>query len=111
MQVMLSFTNAGLATSGNYRRYYTDPNGQKVTHTFNAKTGEARPSNLLSATVIAPDCATADALATALMALGLDGARELLENNPQWTGYLIYSDENGNFKEYHSPRMAEHIIE
>lgn len=111
MQAMISFTNAGLATSGNYRRYHTDAEGRKVVHTLNALTGMSVPGNLLSATVIAADCATADALATALMAVGLERATEILETNPQWAGYLIYTDNGGEFKEYVSPRMKQYILE
>lgn len=111
MQARLSFTNAALATSGNYRRHYTDDQGRKVVHTFDAVTGHSVSSNLLSATVVAGDCATADALATTLMAVGLEPAKYILEENPQWAGYLIYADDEGGFSVYRTPRMAEYILD
>ena len=68
-----------LATSGNYRRFYIDQAGRKIVHTINPLTGHSTTSQLLSATVIADDCATADALATMFMAVGEERAIELAE--------------------------------
>ena len=57
----VELTDCGLATSGNYRKLWTDSlTGQKYVHTINPKTGRPQPSNLLSATVIAPSAMLAD---------------------------------------------------
>ena len=48
----------------------------------------------MSATIVAPDCMTADAWATACMVAGLDKAKEWIEANDDLKGYLIY-EENG----------------
>lgn len=66
--------NRALATSGNYRRFRTDADGRKIVHTLDPRTGEGVVSRLLSATVAAPTCAEADALATMFMAMGADDA-------------------------------------
>ncbi|MCS7004377.1 MAG: FAD:protein FMN transferase [Cytophagales bacterium] len=87
-----------LATSGNYRNFYIK-NGKKYAHTINPKTGMPAQHNLLSASVIAPDCMSADAYATACMVLGLHNAKQLLEQNPDLEGMLIY-DEEGTLKVY-----------
>ena len=63
----LEITDCGVATSGNYRNYHESSFG-RVGHTIDPMTGYPRVSNILSATVIAPDCAHADAWATAVMA-------------------------------------------
>lgn len=68
-----------LATSGNYRRFYIDVAGHKVVHTIDPQSGRSTSSRLLSATVVADDCATADALATMFMAVGESRAVELAE--------------------------------
>lgn len=68
-----------LATSGNYRRFHIDENGHKIVHTIDPRTGEGVSSRLLSATVVAANCAEADALATMFMVAGADDAMALAE--------------------------------
>ena len=83
-----------MATSGNYRNYrYED--GRKLAHTIDPRSGYPVQHSLLSATVIADNCATADAYATAFMVLGLDKALEICNANGL-DGYFIYSDNEGN---------------
>ncbi len=67
-QKVVQISGASLATSGNYRRFYYNEQGERISHTLNPQTGHSQTTSLLSATVIAPRCATADALATAFMA-------------------------------------------
>lgn len=110
-QAIISFTGKGMATSGNYRKFYTDKDGRKVVHTINARTGESKPSNLLSATVIAENCATADALGTLMMAVGLEKSVKLLNDNPDLMGYLIYTDKNGEYATYTTPNLHFQNIE
>lgn len=76
-QTVVQISDKALATSGNYRRYYTDAQGNKITHTINPKTGKSTHSSLLSATVIANRCVVADAMATMFMAMGDSAAKEL----------------------------------
>ena len=61
LQVRIGISNCGLATSGNYRKFYTDSSGRKIVHTVDARTGQPVVSNLLSATVVAPSSAQAHA--------------------------------------------------
>lgn len=77
LQTVLSLENSALATSGNYRNYY-ERGGRKYAHTIDPRTGRPVQHSLLSATVLAPDCATADAYATAFMVLGLDGQKSIV---------------------------------
>lgn len=100
----------GLNTSGNYRKFYTDGNGQKIVHTIDASSGRSVVSNLLSATVIAENAALADAYGTAFMAMGLERSKAFLREHPGIEGYLIYSDDKGDMKEYMTPGMARLII-
>lgn len=97
LQTVLSLENAALATSGNYRNFYVH-NGKKYAHTIDPRTGRPVQHSLLSATVIAPDCATADAYATSFMVLGLDGAKVVLAKHKELKAYLIYADEKGQLQ-------------
>ncbi|MDR2473970.1 MAG: FAD:protein FMN transferase [Tannerella sp.] len=83
---------SGLATSGNYRNYYIR-DGKKYAHTIDPKTGYPSGNSMLSATIIAADCMTADALATACMALGEERALNMLSKLPDIRYFLIIADE------------------
>lgn len=87
---------SALATSGNYRNFYYK-NGRRYAHTIDPKTGYPVQHNILSATVIAPTCAEADAYATAFMVLGLDGAQRILDNHPELMVYLICAGEGDDY--------------
>ena len=78
----------GIVTSGNYRKFYVK-DGRKYAHTIDPRTGYPVEHGLLSATVVAPTAAEADALATACMVLGPDAAKELILSRPELEGYLI----------------------
>jgi thiamine biosynthesis lipoprotein len=80
-------------------------------HTINPKTGYPVISNLLSATVVARDCITADAYATAFMVMGTDRSISFLNENRFLDAYLIYSDEEGNFKVFYTKGLKKYIAE
>lgn len=84
-----------IATSGNYESYYK-VDGETFSHTINPKTGYPERNRLLSASVLAPNCAIADAYATACMVLGPEGALALVEADSTLEGYfLIRADDGG----------------
>ncbi|NJC26084.1 FAD:protein FMN transferase [Neolewinella antarctica] len=83
-----------LATSGNYLNYYK-VDGETYSHTINPKTGMVERNTLLSASVLAPDCATADAYATACMVLGPEKALRLIEARPEMEGYFLTRGDDG----------------
>lgn len=100
IQDIILLSGVGLATSGNYRKYYEE-DGKIYSHTINPKTGYPVRDNLLSATIIAKDAMTADAFATWFMVAGLEKSIELLEKNNDIEGYLIYTVD-GEYKVYKS---------
>lgn len=108
LQTILNVTDMAMATSGNYRNFYYK-DGKKYAHTINPKTGRPVQHNILSSTVLAEDCATADAYATAFMVMGLDKARKVLERHPELMAYFIYSDEKGNNAVWFSPSLRDKI--
>ncbi len=81
----------GIVTSGNYRKFYIR-DGKKYAHTIDTRTGYPVEHNLLSATIVAPTAARADAIATACMVVGTDAARTLIESDPELEAYLIFDD-------------------
>ena len=104
LQAVLTVSNAAMATSGNYRRFYYK-GGRKYAHTIDPRTGYPVQHELLSATVIAPTCAVADAYATAFMVLGLKEAQQLLQRHPEMKAYLIYTDQQGQLSVWHSEQL------
>lgn len=107
-QAIISLTNRALATSGNYRNFYYK-GGKKYAHTINPKTGYPVDHSLLSATVIARDCATADAWATAFMVLGADRAKELLSEHNELEAYLISAAPDGSYVVWYSPSLEKKL--
>lgn len=105
----LYLKNRSLATSGNYRKYY-EKDGVKYTHSINPKTGYPVSQNLLSVTIFADECITADAYATACMVMGLDKSIELITSLKEITGYLIYSDQDGKYQVWYSQDLEDAII-
>jgi len=81
---IISLNNESIATSGTYRKFKIDKNGNKYAHILNAKTGYPAKSNLLSASVIAPlDCADVDGYATTFIALGFEKSKFFFKKSPR----------------------------
>ncbi len=110
LQSIIQLKDKAMATSGNYRNFYMNGN-RKVAHTINPTTGYPVEHSLLSATVIADNCLTADALATSFMVMGKEKVIALLEQNPSIWAYLIYSDENGQIETWCSPSLEDCLKE
>ena len=110
LQTVLNVTDKAMATSGNYRNFYYK-NGKKHAHTIDPKTGYPVQHNILSATVIAENCATADAYATSFMVMGMEGAQKILNKHPELLAYLIYSDAKGKNQVWYSPSMKKILAE
>ena len=107
MQTVLSITDHAMATSGNYRNFYYQ-GGRKYAHTIDPRTGYPVQHSLLSATVLAENCATADAYATSFMVLGVEGAKAVLARHPELMAYLIYTDEKGQLATWASPALSDY---
>lgn len=110
MKAIIRLSDISLATSGNYRKFYVE-NGIKYSHTIDPRTGYPVRHTLLSATILASDCATADAWATACMVAGLDSAVVFIETNKDLEGYLIFSGESGVMKTWMSEGIRKMITE
>ena len=111
VQKRIRLTDGGLATSGNYRRFYLDADGNKVAHTIDPRTGRSAVSRLLSVTVAAPTCAEADALGTMFLAMGADDALKAVRTMPDVKAYFILADGTDGYEEYISPAMEAMIMQ
>lgn len=111
LKAIIQLKDRALATSGNYRKFYVE-DGKKRAHIIDPYTGYPAKHNLLSATVLASDCATADAYATAFMVMGLEKAKIFLSEHGelQLEVFFIY-DENGVWRTYNSETLKEWIKE
>ncbi len=110
LQTVLNITDKAMATSGNYRNFYYK-DGKKYAHTIDPKTGYPVQHSILSATVLADNCATADAYATAFMVMGMEEAKKVLAKHPELMAYFIYADAQGRNQVWYSPSMQDKIIE
>lgn len=106
----IQFTNQGLATSGNYRKVWTDSNGHKYVHSINPLTGRATQSDVLSATVVAPSTMLADGYATMFMVMGLAKSKAFLEKHPDLAVLLVYSDDKHQEATYKTKSFEKLII-
>ena len=104
LQAVMAVNDMAMATSGNYRKFYYKDN-RRYAHTIDPRTGYPVQHDLLSATVIAPTCAVADAYATAFMVLGMQKAKEVLARHPDMKAYFIYTDDKGDYAVWHSPEL------
>ena len=107
LQTVLNLTDKAMATSGNYRNFYYKGK-HKYAHTIDPKTGHPVQHNILSATVLTSHCMRADAYATAFMVMGFEGAKKVLERNPDLMAYIIY-DDKGETKVWYSPSLKDKI--
>jgi thiamine biosynthesis lipoprotein len=110
LQAKVRLDNRALATSGNYRKFFVE-DGVKYSHTIDPRTGYPVRHTLLSATIIAPDGATADAWATACMVAGTEGAISFIDKYDILEGYLVFSDEKGEMKTWMSEGLKSLIKE
>lgn len=108
-EVLVRLDDRSLATSGNYRNFYI-ADGKKYAHTLSPFTGYPVQHSLLSASVFADDCMTADAFATAFMVLGLEEAKGILQENAELDAILIY-DLEGELQTFISEGLKPSIVQ
>ncbi|MEZ5105154.1 MAG: FAD:protein FMN transferase [Draconibacterium sp.] len=110
LEAVIQLPDHALATSGNYRNFYIE-DGKKYAHTIDPKTGYPVQHSLLSSTVLANDCMTADAFATAFMVLGVEQGIEIARSTPGIEVFFVYADENGNNQIYMSDGFGQYVKE
>ncbi|WP_036156121.1 FAD:protein FMN transferase [Maribacter forsetii] len=111
-KILIHLEDRALASSGNYRKFRIDEEtGKKYVHTVNPKTGYTQQSHTLAVTILAANCATADAYATSFMAMDLDEAFKIVNGNDSLEAYIIYLDEKGETQEFLTKGFKTVVIE
>ena len=96
----ITLHNESMATSGTYRKFKVDENGNKYSHIIDTKTGYPSKTNLLSISVIAKDCMTADAYATAFKIMGIQKVKVFLKEHPELKVFLIFENDKGELETF-----------
>jgi FAD:protein FMN transferase len=110
IQAIMRIKNKSLATSGDYRKYYIE-DGIKYSSHINPKTGYPVKNKLLSVSIVADECASADGIATACMVMGMEKAKEFIAKNENLGAYFIYSDDKGNLKTWITGNLRKYLDE
>jgi FAD:protein FMN transferase len=108
LQAILALNDKSLATSGSYRKFFLK-DGKKFSHAIDPHLGRPVSHNLLSITVLANDCATADAYATAFLVMGLEKSK-IISQKQKIDFFAIY-DENGKIQTFSSAGFKKAILE
>lgn len=106
VQQVISLSDVGVATSGDYRNYF-EKDGKRYSHTIDPRTGRPIEHNLASITVVASTAAEADALATALMVLGAEQSLALVEQRNIAAYFLV--KQGDKFVAKASGRFAQYL--
>ncbi|HOP43323.1 MAG: FAD:protein FMN transferase [Flavobacteriales bacterium] len=101
-QTTVPLEDRALATSGNYRKF-REVGGRRFGHTIDPRSGRPVEHGLLSASVLAQDAASADAIGTALMVMGPEAARAWLADHPEFEAYLVMDDGQGGMSVWTTP--------
>ena len=106
IQAVVNLQDMAISTSGSYRKYYEE-NGIRYSHTIDPVTGYPVKHSTLSTSVIAKDCITSDAYATAFMVMGVEKGKEFLKTHPNLDVYFIYTEPDGSMKTYYTKGFAK----
>ena len=109
LQTILEVSGVGMATSGNYRKFYYK-DGKRYAHTIDPRLGCPVQHNIQSATVIANDCTTADAYATAFMVMGLEKSLEFCKEHPELNAYFICAGTGDSYEIHSTPVMNKYMV-
>ena len=105
----LALDSGAVATSGNYRKWRNE-GGNKLSHIIDPHTGDSQVGTLLSVTVTARDCMTADAWATACMVLGEEKVKNTMQSRHDLGVMTIAADTlTGNLVVWSNAAFANHI--
>ena len=112
LKKVIYIRDQALASSGNYRKFRVDEEtGKRYVHTINPLTGFTQNGSVLSTSVLAGDCATADAFATAFMAMPLEDSIDILTHSTDLDGYIIYiDDQDGELREFMTSGFRQVVL-
>ena len=95
---VITLHNESMATSGTYRKFKVDENGNRYSHIINTKTGYPSKTRVLSVSVIANNCMIADGYATAFQTMGIEKVKLFLKNYPELKVFFIFENNNNELE-------------
>jgi thiamine biosynthesis lipoprotein len=98
---VVRLSNRAMATSGDYRNFI-ERDGVVYSHIIDPRTGYPIQNNVASVTITAPDCTMADGLATAVVVMGMQKGKALIETLPGIEGLIIVRDPDGTLRDFPS---------
>ncbi len=111
-QFILELKDAGMATSGNYRKFWVDDEtGMRYAHTIDPHLGIPARNSLLSATIVAKTSMQADAYATVCMVKGYAECKQFLEQKQDLEGYLVYAKQDSTWGVYFTEGFKNFLLE
>jgi thiamine biosynthesis lipoprotein len=99
---ILEKKDIAIVTSGDYERFFIK-DGRRYSHLFNPKTGFPA-DDLKSVTILLPDTAAADAVATAVYVMGSEKGFNFLKEH-EIEGYLIFTSADGGVVSKSTPNF------
>lgn len=108
IKAILLLKGVAVATSGDYRNYF-EYEEKLFSHMINPFTGRPVTHNLASVTVIAQNCADADAYATALLVMGVEKGLELIDRIEGIETYMIVRENSDNYKIFQSKGFNKYL--
>jgi thiamine biosynthesis lipoprotein len=107
MAAVAALSNQAISTSGDYQKFFLDADGRRLSHILEPRSGEPVQHNVGGVTVIAPDCMTADGLATTLFVLGSERGTAFIETWTNAAALFILRERNGTFRLARSSRFEQ----
>lgn len=94
----ISLENTSMATSGTYRKFKIDSDGNRYAHIIDATTGYPSKTNILSVSVLATNCMIADAYATSFQAMGIESVKKFLKTHPELKVFFVFDNEKNELE-------------
>lgn len=107
LEAILEVSNASVATSGDYRNYFVSDD-KTYSHTIDPVNGKPIVNGVASVTVIAPSCMLADAMATAIMVMGVEKGLAWVQSKDNVEAFIIVRTDDG-YEEVFSPRFKKYL--
>jgi thiamine biosynthesis lipoprotein len=105
MAAVVPLSGQALSTSGDYQKFFTDPQGRRLSHIMDPKTGWPVQHNVGGVSVVAPDSMTADALGTTLFVLGVEEGLKFIESYTNAAALFIVRESDGRYRQIRSSRF------
>jgi thiamine biosynthesis lipoprotein len=106
VETVLSITGRAVSTSGDYQRYFVSPEGRRLCHILDPRTGQPVQHNLASVTVVADSGALADGLSTTLFVLGADEGLKCIEGFTNAAALFLIRENATSFRQVRSSRFT-----